>query len=49
MLGFLAEGLVVPILAAYLITLVIGLVFLVRQRGRDADHRDPPIGKNSQQ
>jgi hypothetical protein len=47
MLGFLAEGLFAPLLAAYLITLVIGLVLAVLHSRRGREPGDPRLGKNS--
>jgi hypothetical protein len=48
MLGFLAEGLFIPLLAAYLITLIVGLAFAMLP----SEHRDggqsARVGKNSQ-
>jgi hypothetical protein len=48
MLAFLAQGLIAPLLAAYLITLVAGLALLLAQFGRHSDEqRHTRIGKNS--
>ena len=47
MLGFLAEGLFIPVLAAYLITLVVGLAFAVLHRGHREGGQQTPVGKNS--
>ena len=42
MLGFLAEGLFIPLLAAYLITLVVGVALVVLRSGaRPGTRRDP--------
>jgi hypothetical protein len=47
MLGFLAEGLFAPLLAAYLITLVVGLAFVVLHRKHREGGEQPRVGKNS--
>jgi hypothetical protein len=47
MLAFLAEGLFLPLLAAYLITLVAGVAFLVRHRSHSGGESSPRVGKNS--
>ena len=47
MLGFLAEGLFIPLLAAYLITLVVGLAFAVLHREHREGGRATRVGKNS--
>jgi hypothetical protein len=47
MLAFLAEGLFIPLLAAYLITLVAGLTFAVLHREHREGGRQTPVGKNS--
>jgi hypothetical protein len=47
MLGFLAEGLFIPLLAAYLITLVVGLAFAALHRDHDGAGRRTRVRKNS--
>jgi hypothetical protein len=48
MLAFLAQGLVAPLLAAYLITLVAGLALLLAHFSRRSDEQGHTrIGKNS--
>jgi hypothetical protein len=48
MLAFLAQGLIAPLLAAYLITLVAGLALLLGHFARHFDERrHTRIGKNS--
>jgi hypothetical protein len=47
MLTLLAQGLVAPLLAAYLITLLAGLALLLASFGRDSGKWHTRIGKNS--
>lgn len=46
MLAFLAEGIFLPLLAAYLITLVAAVIFLFSGKERERRPRDP-VGNNS--
>jgi hypothetical protein len=47
MLAFLAEGIFLPLLAAYLITLLAAVIFVLS--GKDRDDRGPrdPVGNSS--
>ncbi len=47
MLGFLAEGLFIPLLAAYLITLVVGLAFALLHMEHRERGPSTRVGKNS--
>jgi hypothetical protein len=47
MLLYLAEGIFIPLLAAYLITLVAGAALVLLHRERRGDPSRPPVGKNS--